>query len=654
MKTVLRAVIGIALALLPLSLPAADRTDADNAIIAAHRAFLAGDGARLVRIAEKTKGHILDVYVRFWMLSLRIEKADPEELRSFLDRNAGTVIANKLRRDWLHLLGERSEWEIFREQWPLLVDADWENRCYALEERMQRCGLDRTVAAGVESIWKIPRAMRKGCLPAVDAMVKAGLLKPQDVRDRLRLLISAGLITEARRTAERYPADGIPGPDRIKKVCRNPSAFLRQDDAIPGTGVGSELSFIALLLLAKRDLMGAADLLKGRLQGVIPLQDQRRLWSYFALQGARRHLPEALEWFRRGEKEAVSDDHLAWRVRLALRQEDWMEVKNAIESMSAPQRDESAWIYWLGRSFLAAGNRQEGKKLFEKISVRHNFYGLLAAEELGIPFRMPPKAPAPTKEELCRVSELSGIKRALALYRLDLPRVGAVEWRWCVRSMNDRQLLAASELARINGIWDRSITTADRTVAEHDFSLRYQMPYKELFVKHARNRHLDEVMVLGLVRQESLFNAAARSSAGAVGLMQLMPETARLTARKIGMNSFHKSRLVTPEVNTEIGTSHLRHLLDRFSLNYAVAAAAYNAGPRRAERWLNLKPLEGAIYVESIPFTETRRYVKKVMTNAVYYAAVNGGEPVSLKRILGTIGDDRSAEKEEEYSGFED
>ena len=633
----LRAVISVILLLLPLSLSASDRTAADDAIIAAHKAFLAGDRARLVQISPKTREHVLHAYVRFWALSLRMPDADSKELLDFLNENAGTVIAEKLRQDWLHVLGERSEWEIFRRQFPLLLKADSQNACHALNERMQRLGLDQTVAAEVRSIWKTPRPMPGGCIPAVDAMVHSGLLNPADIRDRLRLLVSAHLLTEARRTAGRYPAEGIPDAKGIEGALRNPSCFLAQDEAILKTDVGKELSFFALLSLSKHDLLRAANILEGRLQGIIPLRDQRRLWSHFAVQGARRHLPEALEWFRRGETETIDADQLAWRVRIALRQENWTEVKNAIERMEASQRDESAWLYWLGRSLLAIGNPQEGKRLFEKISGRHNFYGLLAAEELGIPMQLPPKASPPTEEEISRVSELPGIKRGLALYRLHLPTDAESEWQWCVRSMNDRQLLAAAELARINGIWDRSIRTADLTVAEHDFSLRYPAPYKDLFSKHSYSSHLDEAMVLGLVRQESLFNAAARSSAGAMGLMQLMPETARLTARKIGMNRFYKSQLTKPEVNTRLGTSHLRHLLDRFSANYAVAAAAYNAGPHRAERWRHSKPLEGAIYIESIPFTETRRYVKKVVANAVYYSALFSGDPVSLKRILGTI-----------------
>jgi soluble lytic murein transglycosylase len=202
--------------------------------------------------------------------------------------------------------------------------------------------------------------------------------------------------------------------------------------------------------------------------------------------------------------------------------------------------------------------------------------------------------------------------------------------------MNDRQILAASELARLNGIWDRAVYTAEMTVSEHNFALRYPNPYRDILSKHIKNQELDEAVVSGLIRQESMFIANARSSAGATGLMQLMPATARLVAKDIGLTNFHHSRLTKPDVNAALGTSYLRQILDKFSPNYAFAAASYNAGPHRASRWRHSRPLEGAIYVESIPFTETRRYVKKVLANAVYYAAV-GGEQRSLKGMLGTI-----------------
>jgi len=198
-------------------------------------------------------------------------------------------------------------------------------------------------------------------------------------------------------------------------------------------------------------------------------------------------------------------------------------------------------------------------------------------------------------------------------------------------------LLAAAELASRNGIWDRAINTADKTVSLHDFSMRYPTPYGKVLSEQARIQQIDEQWVLGLVRQESRFIADARSSAGASGLMQLLPATARWVARKIGMKGYHSSRVNQPRVNVALGTFYLRHVLGGLDGSPVLAAAAYNAGPGRARRWRAARPLEGAIYIESIPFAETRQYVKKVMANTVYYDALSGGELRSLKSRLGTV-----------------
>jgi len=271
------------------------------------------------------------------------------------------------------------------------------------------------------------------------------------------------------------------------------------------------------------------------------------------------------------------------------------------------------------------------------ISGGHHFYGQLAAEELGMPLVIPPKAAPPTKKELADVASLGGIRRALALYRLGLRNEATAEWVWTVRSMEDRELLAAAELARKNGIWDRAINTADKTVFLHDFGMRYLAPYGKVLSEQARIRQIDEPWVLGLVRQESRFIADARSSAGASGLMQLMPATARWVARKIGMKGYHSANVNQPRVNVTLGTFYLRHVLGGLDSSPVLAAAAYNAGPGRARRWLAETPLEGAIYIETIPFEETRDYVKKVMANTVYYDALSGGERRSLKSRLGTV-----------------
>jgi len=225
---------------------------------------------------------------------------------------------------------------------------------------------------------------------------------------------------------------------------------------------------------------------------------------------------------------------------------------------------------------------------------------------------------------------------------------GVREWLFGIRYFDDARLLAAAEFARRAEIWDRSIQAADRTVRSHNFALRYPLPYREVFTEYAKTYDLDEAWVLGLVRQESRFITDARSAAGAAGLMQVMPRTARFVAQKIGLRNYLRKGVTEVETNVTLGTGYLRLVLDQLG-HPLLASAAYNAGPARARRWRDAsRPLEGAIYTETIPFPETRDYVKKVMANSVFYAALIQKEVSPLKARLGTIAPRSGAEPAED------
>ena len=361
-------------------------------------------------------------------------------------------------------------------------------------------------------------------------------------------------------------------------------------------------------------------------------------WSQIALQGAKKHLSETVGWYANAGKTALSEDGAQWKVRAALRAQEWGVVRDTIEAMPAELAAKPDWTYWLGRALKSGGRTTEADALFEKISGQPNFYSNLADEELGRTVLPPPKAKATTSEETRAALDNPGIRRALAFFRLDLRTEAVKEWNWSLRGMDDRELLAAANLAKRNQIWDRAINTADKTRNEHDFTLRFLAPYGETVRPAAQNQSLDDAWVYGLMRQESRFITNAKSNVGASGLMQLMPATAKWVAKKIGLRDFSQGRVNDTETNVLLGTSYMRLVMENLDNHPVLASAAYNAGPGRAKKWRADRPLEGAIYAESIPFSETRDYVKKVMSNAVYYSAQFNGKPDSLKTRLGVIG----------------
>ena len=258
---------------------------------------------------------------------------------------------------------------------------------------------------------------------------------------------------------------------------------------------------------------------------------------------------------------------------------------------------------------------------------------------------MPPHATPPSAEELAVAEANQGFRRALALFRVDMRIEGIREWAWALRGMDDRALLAAAEFARRHEIWDRAINTADRTLAQHNYSLRYIAPFSDQVRPKADQLALDNGWVYGLMRQESRFIMNAKSSVGAKGLMQLMPATAKWVAKKINLSNFHPARVTEMDTNVTLGTNYMKMVLKSLDNHPVLASAAYNAGPGRARKWRADRPLEGAIYAETIPFSETRDYVKKVMSNAVYYNTLFSGQPQSLKSTLGVIGARGQGEK---------
>jgi soluble lytic murein transglycosylase len=319
-----------------------------------------------------------------------------------------------------------------------------------------------------------------------------------------------------------------------------------------------------------------------------------------------------------------------------LRALNWAQLSLAIDAMSVTERRNSAWRYWQARAYAEAGNVEAAKPIRAMLARENSFYGVLASEELGMPITPNWQGYKPARIELDRLLSLPAIRRALALYRLDMKTEGVREWYYATRNLNDQDLLAAAEIARQANIPDRAINAADRTSVVHDFTQRFPMPHRTDMQTHARANQLDEAWMYGLIRQESRFMADARSSVGAMGLMQLMPATAKWAAGRVGIKNLMMDRVVDVPVNLSLGAYYLRHVLDDLG-HPVLATAGYNAGPGRARRWRAQTPLEGAIYAESIPFNETRDYVKKVMANAWFYARQMGSSKVSLKEMMGNV-----------------
>jgi len=623
----------------------------DQAFLSARDAARLGNRERLAQLAAQLTAHPLASYVEYWQLALRLRQDDPavaSDVEAFFARHANTYIADRLRLDWALALAARDDFTGFDRESAKLVwnTDDGQLRCFIALSRYRTAAGQQAEAQAREARQLLANtrdSAGEGCLALTEALLADGRISAWE---RVRALVEQNQFATAKRIGARaLDANGKPVDQKmLAQAVDRPSVWLTAHERRL-TEVQRELATVAIVRLARDNPQDAAEYANS-LNLLFTPEQRGIVWGRIGHMAALKLMPEANQWYRRGgEHVGVGSDAarvtevLEWQVRAALRTGDWATVARTIDRMPTSLGNDPAWVYWRGRALQKEGRVSEAQEHFQRISGQFHFYGKLAAEELGQPIVLPPRAPPPTAEDIEALRLNVGFARALKFYDLGLRVEGHREWNWQLRGMTDPQLLAAAEFARSRGLLDRMINTSDRTQAEYDFTQRFPSPFREAMVQYSAPLGLDENWIYGLIRQESRFIMDARSSVGASGLMQLMPATARYVARKMNVSGFTPARVNELEMNLQLGTGYLKMVLDDLDGSPVLATAAYNAGPGRPRAWRATLagPVEGAIFAETIPFNETRDYVKKVMSNSVYYAALSEDRAQSLKARLGVI-----------------
>ncbi len=620
----------LALACLAFGLPV---QASDKDIIAARDAAQRGDVKALETLRARTAGDPLEAYPAYWLLAAALDKAAPEAIRSFLAKYGDTPLADPLRRDWLKALGAAGQWNLFRQEFPALASDDVEVACYALQERLARD--DAEALKEARALWLAGREAPESCTPPFEAAARERLIGSPETWQRIRKLFAASLVRDARRANAFLPNKEQMNDKALERAYGDPARYLATEKTrIPGRAI-HELLLLAVSRLARSRPDEAAKHLRAH-AGVLGPDDTRYGWASVGHAAAQQHHPSALEWFAEAGDGPFTDAQLQWKARAALRAGDWAALRAAVNLMSQEEARDPAWRYWLARSLAEDGARPAADSILRSLSRERHFYGLLAAEDMGIAGVPDWTERAIAEEDLARILAIPAVGRAIALYRLEMNAEAFREWVFGLRALDDRGFLAASEVAARAGLADRAIGAANLTTSLHDFTRRYPTPHREPLAAAARQWNVDEALLFAIIRQESRFNPTARSRAGATGLMQLMPATARWVAKQIPVASYRPALLAQPEVNVAMGTYYFHRVLADLG-DPVLATAGYNAGPGRAKRWRDDKPLEGAIYAESIPFNETRDYVKKVMANAWFYTHRLTGRTASLRALMGTV-----------------
>ncbi len=578
----------------------------------------------------------IGAYAEYWSLYHALMDTTtpvPEaQLRDFIQRHPGTYLADRLKGDWIVAATRTGNYALAASLGPL-VNSNASERCALLHA--QHMTGQRVSAGQVMDNFEPNRT----CWAMLDQMQSSQVVGWKELEPALRAILETNKSGNARRMAAmmftpKEMAD-------YAAIMKNPKKWLTGRTP-PRDQAQIELVTIALSRLAYGDnRLPNAAYVESVWARAIPKDNIQWVWSQFGLVAALNVELDAAKWYRRSGNGPMTDYNHAWQVRAELRQPaiDWKRVEGAIARMTERQASESVWMYWSARALAEQGRHEAAVRKYQAVSSELDFYGQLASEELGKTPSLP-AAPSPvTAAELHEARSNPGLRRAIVLFDLGWRSEAVPEWSYAIRGMSDRQLRAAAELARQEHIYDRVVNTSLLTRNEIDFSQRFIAPFEGRVSAKARQIDLDPAWVYGLIRQESRFIMDARSHVGASGLMQLMPATARWVAKKIGMVDFSPSSVNEFETNTILGTNYLNMVLNDLNGSEVLATAGYNAGPRRPVLWRSklAAPVEGAIFAETIPFTETRLYVKNVMSNATYYAMMFTGRPQSLKKRLGTV-----------------
>ena len=556
----------------------------------------------------------LQTYSVYESVLAAAKNGDDIQPAQFLAQQSQSAMGESVRNEWLKSLAKRGQIAQFQQQYAQLdpEGRSQETRCYANLLGVENDS--KFINELAEETGKLPA----GCNSLLQA--RANQLNPSRAWRRVRGLISAGQITDAANLAA---ALGSP--------LDSPTGFGAQENSL-------------------RDVIGAnaqksPDTAAARLQqlsGSLNSEQSGFAWGVLGLVHAKNlNMGGALSYYRNADRNQLNSEQFEWFARAALRQQNWTELANIIQTMPPKLQNDPTWQYWLARALAAQGKRSEAQALYQKAAASgRNFYAVLATEELGGRVNTQNNAPAAQDANITQLGKDGAIQRALHLFHTSqqsgnwkMRRQAQNEWKYATRGMNEGTLLTAAQLASNHQFYEMSIHSADKTHNLLNYNLRYPTPFRELVTQYGNENGVDPAWVYGLIRQESRFVMGAQSSVGAQGLMQVMPATASMIARKIGMDN---SELYTMNGNIRMGTWYMADARNSLSNSDVLATAGYNAGPGRARKWQGAS-MEGAIYAETIPFNETRDYVKKVLTNSVYYANLLGEPKTSLKQRLGVI-----------------
>jgi soluble lytic murein transglycosylase len=594
-----------------------------------------GDGWR--PLASGLRDYPLYPYLQAAALQHDIQQIDRASVESYLAQYPDWIPAADLRRAFLRELARRQDWGTFLALYqPGLGDT---LACDALQARLAGGGtLD--FEHDLAGLWAKPN-LPDACDPVLAAAHEQGLLTDARLWTRIDRAADAGQAgTIANLVAWLPPAERATA-QQLLLARRDPAAALMAAaDWSDGTRQ-RQAATLALTRLARRQA-SSADAAWQELQSRFRFSEaqRNRILQTLALYHATDFDDGALARLIALPAAAQTDGTREWRVRVALAQQDWSAVLAGIDAMPASQRQDGEWQYFRGRALAALGHDDEARQLFEAQADKPTFFGFLSADRLDQPYAICPLTLADDPQREQALLANPGLLRAFELYAVDLPKLARREWTRALQDADPATQRVAADMANRRGWYDRAVFTMSSGDALRLYDLRFPLASQDGLVPQAEQAGVEPAWAYGILRAESAWMSDAQSGADARGLMQLLPATAALVAKRNGLDWGGGDTLYDPATNIALGTRYLAQMAARFNGSPWLASAAYNAGPNKVEQWLATRGmLAPDLFVATIPYRETREYVARVMAFSVIYDwRLSGDTVVPLATRMGPIG----------------
>lgn len=595
-----------------------------DTFIAAEKALERKQSKTFQRLLKQLVDYPLYPYLVYRDLRGNLSKTPDSEVLAFIEQYKATPYAEKIRRKWLDAKAKKGQWRAYLKGY--IPQSSVRRQCDYLNALLNH-GQKQEAFQQVKGIWLNGKSQPKSCDPIFKAWEHDGHITDNLRWQRIKLAMGKGQISLAKYLVKPLAKNDKDFLQQWIDLHRKPQKLMKSTLLqFPGKKLSHPMQADLVLHVVKRLARKKPDLaikhwpkIEKQWQFIEP--DRAEVYRAIGLSLARKHKPDGWYWLDKVGDQYSDKSVREWRVRAAIREQDWPAIQDAIARLPEEEQESSRWKYWLAEVKDGLGLTKDANEIYQQLALTRGYYGFLSADKLDMPYQFEHSPLAVSNQEIKKIETHPGILRAREFYNLKWAINAKREWYFTTSKLfNEKQRIIAAKIAQKWGWHERAILTIAHTKERDDMELRFPIMYKDRVAHYSKLNQLDDAYTYAVIRRESAFATDAHSRAGALGLMQIMPATGRYVAKQMKLRYKGKNQLLSAETNLKMGTHYLQKMLKKFDQQPVLASAAYNAGDHRVKRWLPIKANMPAInWVESIPFKETREYVSAILAYTSIY-----------------------------------